>query len=76
MPFKIPYRLPSRARIRPSNPSPPSGVMISLAYVGLTVVTASAYTTPPFVVGLPVGLQLIRRKDLLWQTGNIDDRRQ
>ena len=34
--------------IRPSRPSPPSGVQISSAYVGLTVVISSAYTMPPF----------------------------
>ena len=47
IPFAMPTnRLPSQTNT-PSSPKPPAGVRSSCACVGLTVVTASANTSPP-----------------------------
>jgi hypothetical protein len=48
IPFRMPLSTSCRCRSRPSMPWPNSGVWISDAYVGLTVVTASALAMPPF----------------------------
>ena len=49
MPFIMPYMSRLRQRSTPSRVSPYSGDCISPAYVGLTVVMASEYTSAPFV---------------------------
>jgi hypothetical protein len=48
MPLVIPTSAEPRDPMTPSSFAPPSGVWISRAYVGLTVVTASAVRIPCF----------------------------
>ena len=47
MPFRMPTRSAARRRRMPSKPKPNSGVWISRAYCGLTVVISSASLMPP-----------------------------
>jgi hypothetical protein len=50
MPFRMPLSRSARARSTPSRPTPAASVWISSAYVGLTVVIASANCRPAFSI--------------------------
>ena len=49
MPLRMPLKAPARLRSTPSSPQPNSGVVISCAYRGLTVVSLSANFKPAFM---------------------------